>query len=411
LEGLCPVERFRPELNLDRAVKPLMTVTHSRHENQSAPGRHKRHFWRVLFIALAALVLLAVIGRLLLPGFVRDYVNRTLDQNPTYEGRIGDIDVHLWRGAYSIADVRMNKRTGHVPVPLFAAKKVDFSVQWDALLRGKVVGRMSITAPELNFVDASAESEGQTGADGPWLQIISDLFPFRINRAVVDRGTVHFRAFQSATPVDVYISEVNGEVDNLSNIRDELKPLVSTVRATGLVMNHAKLEFNMTLDPFSYRPTFEMALRLLGLDVVSLNDLARTYGKFDFENGWFDLVIEATAKEGLLEGYAKPLFRNLKVFSLSGDLRDENALQAFWQALVGAVSELLTNQQRDQFGTLIPFRGDLTKSTTADILATLGNVFRNAFVRAYLPSFEAGEPAGPLQFDPPRFTDPVSPGG
>jgi len=288
---------------------------------------------------------------------------------------------------------------------------VDFAVQWRALTHRKVVGQVVMERPELNFVDAPSESESQTGAGGPWLQMIRDLFPFKINSAVVQDGTVHFRVFQAATPVDVYLSQVNGTIDNLGNIQDETTPLVSTVQATALVMDQARLDFKMTLDPFSYRPTFHMVTRVLGLDVTRVNDLALRYGKFDFKRGWLDLVVEAESREGLLTGYVKPLFRNLKVFSLTQDLKEDNVFEFFWQALVGAATSLFKNQPRDQFGTLIPFSGDASGSTTMDVLATVGNVLRNAFVRAYLPRPEgSGQPEGALQFEPPDVSAPISPG-
>jgi hypothetical protein len=152
-----------------------------------------------------------------------------------------------------------------------------------------------------------------------------------------------------------------------------------------------------------------MAMRLLGLDVTRINNLAVSYGKFDFERGWFDLVVEAEAKEGLLSGYAKPLFRNLKIFSLTEDIKDENVLEVFWQAIVGAVAFVFKNQPRDQFGTVIPFSGDLSGATSADMLATIGNVLRNAFVRAYLPRLESGgESIEGLTFGPAELTDPIS---
>jgi hypothetical protein len=211
--------------------------------------------------------------------------------------------------------------------------------------------------------------------------------------------------------VDVYLTDVQASVDNLTNIRDETKPLVSTVQATAIAMDHAKLEYKMTLDPFSYRPTFHMAMRLMGLDVTRINDLAKAYGKFDFEHGWFDLVVEADAQEGQMEGYVKPLFRELKIFSLSEDIKDENVLRVFWQALVGAATSIFKNHPRDQFGTLIPFTGDLSQKTSTDILATIGNVLRNAFVRAYLPRLEdGGELVEGLQFAPPELSDPISAG-
>ena len=114
-----------------------------------------------------------------------------------YDGKIGDIDVHLWRGAYSINDIRLLKTTGNVPVPLFAAKRVDLAIQWDALLHGKLVGRILMEKPELNFVDNGSSSDSQTGNGGPWLQIIRQLFPFKINEAIIHEGAIHFRAFNT----------------------------------------------------------------------------------------------------------------------------------------------------------------------------------------------------------------------
>jgi hypothetical protein len=276
------------------------------------------------------LLVLGGVVRAILPWFIRDYVNRTLDRDPMYAGRIGPVEIHLLRGAYSVRDVRVNKTMSDVPVPLLTAKRIDFSIQWSALMHGKVVGRFLMEEPELNFVDAPDENEAQSGAGAPWLQMIRDLYPFKINSAVVQNGSVHFRTFQSSKPVDVYLSELNGTIDNLSNIRDETTPLVTTVDATALAMDQAKLEYHMRLDPFSYQPTFHLAVRLLGLDVTKLNDLALTYGKFDFKQGWFDLVLETDAKEGRLTGYVKPLFRNLKVFKIGADIREDNVLQFFY---------------------------------------------------------------------------------
>src|SRR6185295_9290756 len=105
---------------------------------------------------------------------------------------------------------------------------------------------------ELNFVDSSGEAEAQTGTGGPWLEMIRDLFPFKINRAIIQDGAVHFRAYQAQKPVDIYLSHVNGTIDDLGNIREQTNPLVTTVHATGKAMDQAKFELNMTLDPFSY---------------------------------------------------------------------------------------------------------------------------------------------------------------
>src|ERR1051325_10428196 len=143
------------------------------------PLRKRPRFWRAFGIVVLLLAVGLGVGRALLPWFVRDYVNRTLDRNPLYSGKIGQVQVHLWRGAYSIHDVTISKTTGDVPVPLFDSKRLDFAIQWNALFHHKVVGRLLMDQPELNFVDAPADEDSQTGTGSPWLEIIRDLFPFK----------------------------------------------------------------------------------------------------------------------------------------------------------------------------------------------------------------------------------------
>jgi hypothetical protein len=364
------------------------TLEHSAPPSKPPHRKRRRRWPRVLGISFATLVVLLVAVRTALPSFLIWYVNRTIDKNPLYDGKIGDIEVFLWRGAYQIKDIRLVKTTGTVPVPLFAAKQVDLAIQWDALVHGKVVGRIRMDQPELNFVDSKGDdTEDQTGAGGPWLQIIRELFPFKINRCEIVDGSIHFRAFDSNPPVDLYLTRLQAKLDNLTNIDDDVAPLNSTVTAEALAMDHAKFQYQMKMDPFSYRPSFEMAVRLIGLDVTKINSLTRAYGSFDFEKGWFDLVIELKANEGRLTGYVKPLFRNISVLSLEKDIKHDNVIEFFWEALVGVATGILKNPPRDQFGTIIPLSGDLTQPST-DILATIGNVLENAFVRAYMPRLQ-----------------------
>ena len=360
------------------------------HAEARRPARARRARWRLLTILLVSVAGLLVSVRLALPTVVRWYVNRALDQNQLYDGVIGDITLHLWRGAYAIDDIRLLKTTGSTPAPFFSAKRVELAIEWPSVWEGSLVGRMVLEQPEMNFVHGADESRTQTGAGAPWLQVIKDLFPFRINGCEIRNGTVHFRATHKGPPVDVYVSRVEGSIENLTNIHDDVTPLFGTVSARGTAMDHATLEFEMKLDPLAYRPTFQLAVRLLGLDVTKINDLSRAYAEIDFEHGWFDLVVELNAQHGFVRGYVKPLFRNLEVFDPARD--DGNLLNLFWQALVGAAADLLKNQPRDQVATVIPLQGELG-NTRSDVMQTIGNLLHNAFVRAYLPRLHGMAPA------------------
>lgn len=81
----------------------------------SSIGRISRGVVQVALVVTAVLVGL----RVALPQLVQDYVNKKLDEMPEYDGRIGDVDMHLWRGAYSIQSIEIVKTEGDVPVPFF----------------------------------------------------------------------------------------------------------------------------------------------------------------------------------------------------------------------------------------------------------------------------------------------------
>lgn len=347
--------------------------------------RKKRRLRRLVLPALVVAAVLVAAARLALPWWLQGYVNRTIDRSPDYDGRVGEIDVSLLRGAYSVHDLRIVKTTHRAPVPFFEGERVDFSLDYEALWKGALRGEITMVRPRLNFVDGETEDEDQTGAGQPWLAIIDDLYPFRIDRAEVVDGVVSFRAFHKEPQVDVELTRVNAVLENLTNIEDRAEPLMATVKARAGAMG-GTFELDMALDPNSYRPHFQVAMRMLDVDVNRLNDVAKAYGEFDFEGGRFDLVVEFATRNGYIDGYVKPLFRNVQVISLK-DIGEDNPLELLWEALVGTVGELLTNQPRDQFGTRITIEGELENPRTS-VLEIIGNVLRNAFVRAYLPRIE-----------------------
>lgn len=285
-----------------------------------------------------------------------------------------------------IHDIKIVKMSEAVQVPFFESRRVDLALDWNALLNGALRGKIVIASPRLNFIDAPTEEEEQTGAGQPWLAMLDQLFPFRIDSAEVIDGEVHFHAFHVQPQVDVYLSDVNATLTNLSNAKGSVDPLVATVTADGTAMDTGRFSFELDFDPRSYRPTFDLAFQLLDLDVVRLDALTRAYGDFDFAEGRFDLVIEAAARNGFLDGNVKPLFRNLKVLSIR-DFKHDDPLQILWEAIVGATQTIFKNQSRDQFGTSFAIQGDLDDPRMS-ILEIIGNTLRNAFVQAYLPRLD-----------------------
>ncbi len=76
-----------------------------------------------LLWALIVLVVAAIVVRAMMPIWVRDYVNRKLSEMEDYRGHVAEVDLHLWRGAYSIHQIEIKKTSGNVPVPFFSLRR------------------------------------------------------------------------------------------------------------------------------------------------------------------------------------------------------------------------------------------------------------------------------------------------
>lgn len=344
---------------------------------------------RRITISIIALVVVLIGIRAAMPPVLQHYVNKKLDASANYDGEVGDIDLSLIRGAYSIENVAIVKTDSAIPVPLFSADYLEFSVLWSALLRGAVVADMLVEGAVINIVDSASEEKKQTGKDGKWLGILDDLFPLRIDQVQIKDSELHFRNYDFDPVVDIYLSNLNANAWNLSNSEDLSESMVASVEASADVMQSSEVSVSMKLNPSLRDPTFDLNARMLDLPLMSLDDFISAYAPFDVEGGRLDVVTELAAHDGLLEGYVKPIIRELDVFKWKEDIIEDkdNPIVALWESLVGFMAEILQNQRTEQLASNVPISGDIS-DVSAGVLATIGNILKNAFVEAFRADFD-----------------------
>src|SRR5258707_6339703 len=100
---MCNVEN---PSSLQPSGKPAGSGSSKEADPKSKP-RRRRSKWRWFGYFVILLLVLGGAARAAMPWAVRWYVNRTIDRNPLYEGRIGQVHIQLYRCAYSIDDVRL----------------------------------------------------------------------------------------------------------------------------------------------------------------------------------------------------------------------------------------------------------------------------------------------------------------
>ncbi|HEY2800888.1 MAG TPA: DUF748 domain-containing protein [Chthoniobacterales bacterium] len=332
-------------------------------------------FWLLIVVALTL-----VAARLMLPFWVRDYVNKKLSELKDYRGHVEEVDIALWRGAYRIHQVKVVKTSGNVPVPFFAVPWVDLSVQWMALFHGAFVGEIHFERPELNFVNGPSTEDTQVGLEEPWTQKIKQLFPLKINRFTVSGGEVHYRDFHKSPKVDVVFDQVRMVAKNLTNSEKLSKTLHANVEMEARPLRAGDLRAKLDLDPYAAKPTFDLETELKDLPLVKLNDFAKAYAGLTFEKGTLKVATELKAKHGDFDGYVEPVFDHMSIFNPEHD--SDNPISFIWQAIVGGLTQLIRNHPVDRFGTRVPVHGTFDNPKPA-IITTVLNVFRNAIIEAF----------------------------
>lgn len=340
----------------------------------------RRYSYTLIIIVLLLIAL--IILRMQLPSIVKDYLNGKMAEMGEYQGEIADVDIHLWRGAYSVDQLQITKKD-QPEVVFFKAQTIDTSVSWAALLAGKVVADVDLMDAEIHLVDD--ETDDKPEEKSTWRQTVQEIIPLQIDRLNIDNGEIHFHNFTSDPPVHLVFYQLNGEITNLSNADRSEGLQYANFDVQGRLLDNADATLSGRLDPLGDFYNFELKLKITGIDLTKLNDVSEAYGNFNFKSGNGDFVMELQADEAQLTGYAKPVLDNVEIFDLEEDLQ-EGVFSAAWQAIVGAFGTIFRNDPKDRIATEVEIRGNLDDPDVSAWEAFLA-IVQNAFVEAFESDF------------------------
>src|SRR5262249_51734014 len=256
-------------------------------------------FWAIVVLAVAFIIVHAYLAI-----WVRDYVNRKLSEIPGYRAHVQAVTLHLWRGAYQIHNIDINKTSGKVPAPFFSAPLVDLSLQWHALIfEHAAVGNIEIHRAKMNLVNGPTNETRQTEVDAPWAEKIKQLYPLKINRFAVHDGEIHYRDYTREPSVDLPFDRVQMVGTNFTNSKKLSKSLIADIRIEGRPLRVGDARSQISLDPYARAPTFAFNLEVKELPLVKLNEFAQAYGGFTLKEGTVKMAIEASPLSGCGQGY------------------------------------------------------------------------------------------------------------
>ncbi len=339
--------------------------------NKTSPNRKlPLRFW-IITIILCTLILI----RIILPFAVKWYINSTLQKSQDFTGKVDKVNMNLLRGAYSIRGISLDIKSADTAIPFISVQSIDFLINWGSLFKGDFVARGQIRVPEIDYTIGVTK----VPQDKPVTQILSELFPFRIDLLVLSDGKVRVRNATTNPQYEINMTDIDASILNLTNSLRVAEDLYASMKLKGRLMKTGKFEISMIFNPVSKKPVFDLNATLTGLDITELNNAARAHAELSFEDGTFAARTQLATKKDIISGWIKPVFVNLQVLSKE----DKNLLQKFWEGLTGAGSEVLEGTD-NRLTTTIPITIPL-KASDEDYFSVVTGALITAFGRAVFP--------------------------
>jgi len=171
----------------------------------------------------------------------------------------------------------------------------------------------------------------------------------------------------------------------MTNVAKSGQATFAGFRASGTVLDSGSALVVGSANPLARTPTFDVNLTVKNVQLPKVNPWLRQYIKADAEAGDFELYTELAAADGKFKGYAKPIMKNVNIYS--SEEEEDNPFKRIWEGLVDFAAEILEDQDTEQVAARIPFSGTI-KDPDANMLETVVSVLHNAFVSAFARSLE-----------------------
>ena len=196
-------------------------------------------------------------------------------------------------------------------------------------------------------------------------------------------ATVAFVNKDTAPSYRVFIANTNLTVENFSNQKEEG---YGHARLTGRFMGSGQTLIDLVMRAENNGPDLSLNAKIENTDVRGMNDLLRAHAKVDVASGVLSVFSEINVKNGRVQGYVKPIFKDLDVYDKEQD-EDKKLGAKLKEKAADVVAKVFKNRKRDEVATIGKLEGPLQnpKASTWEVLV---NLVRNAFFEAILPGFE-----------------------
>jgi hypothetical protein len=332
-------------------------------------------------ISIGALIIGILIA---LPSIIKAQINKALQTQPTYSGKVSRVRVWLIKGKITIHELIFHK-----PQSVDDDLRIDLQVphivctfRWRSLVRKKLDLTIILEEPRVEITTQSAAKPEEDTNKAIMLSLkepLSSMMPFKVD-AKIYNGNVKF---VMTGDLD-FVTEITGleiSIDRFSNL-EPTQPCAIAITGS---LYEGNAVINSMLYPMASALQLNADVEIRSINMVRLNDLFRRFAKIDLNRGSLDVDSQISISDNMLKGHITPILKDLDF--IGAEDRNDNIFRRIWERIVAAGVQLLQNNKEDQLASRIRIEGRLD-DPKIDIAAMIGDILKNAFFKPLRPSLE-----------------------
>jgi hypothetical protein len=199
--------------------------------------------WKKLAVGLVALILLIVIASLFIDEPLRVYLEQKMNHSlKGYTVRIERLHFHPIGFALDLENLEL-VRNERPDLPVASIPRWTASLQWKALLFGRLVNNQYIERPTFRMTRTLARQEAEDEvpvADRGWQDAVESIYPFKINEVMIaDADLTYLDETNPARPLRFH--HVNVYATNIRNVHSRDRQYPSELFLEGVAFDAGRI--------------------------------------------------------------------------------------------------------------------------------------------------------------------------
>jgi len=196
------------------------------------------------------------------------------------------------------------------------------------------------------------------------------------------RGTFAFVNQAQSPAYRVSLNDIDLQIKNLSN---RFRSGEAEARLEGRFMHSGDTFARAAFRPTKEGINLDVLVAIVGTRLPDMNELLRAHTGMDVAGGTFSFYSEIKVRGRRIEGYAKPLFRDLDIYDPEQE-REKGLIAKIKEGLAGALANILENPQ-EKMATRFDLSGTVEDPEASNWQIVL-QLIQNGFFKAIIPGFE-----------------------